>query len=101
MESINLKEYSLEVDLKDAVETGARDLGVVLPENFDSMIKNGKLTKLTAYVWGESLLKNRAIISAALLYQMRDVSGKKALVDIIPVSLGDEKNIPWKPSKKA
>ena len=96
MESINLREYSSERELKDAVETGARDVGVVLEENFDSMIKKGELTKLTVYVWGESLLKNRAIVSSALLYQIRDVSGKKAPVDITPVSLGDANSIPLK-----
>jgi len=96
MESINLKEYSSEKELKDAVETGARDVGVVLEENFDSIIKKGELTKLTIYVWGESLLKNRAIVSSALLYQIRDIFGKKVPVDIIPVSLGDADNIPLK-----
>ncbi len=96
MESINLKEYSSEIELKDAVETGARDVGIILQENFDSKIKKGELTKLTAYVWGESLLKNRAILGSAIIYQLRDLSGKKAPVEITPVSLGDKKNIPWK-----
>lgn len=96
MESINLKEYSSERELKDAVETGARDVGIVIQEDFDSMIKRGELTKLTVYVWGESLLKNRAIVSSALSYQIRDISGKKAPVEITPVSLGDVKNIPLK-----
>jgi ABC-2 type transport system permease protein len=96
MESIHLKEYSSEIELKDAVETGARDIGIILQENFDSKIKKGELTKLTAYVWGESLLKNRAVLGAAIIYQVRDVSGKKAPVEITPVSLGDKKNIPWK-----
>ncbi len=96
MESINLKEYSSERELKDAVETGARDVGIVIQENFDSMIRKGELTKLIVYVWGESLLKNRAIVSSALLYQIRDISGKKAPVDITPVSLGDANSIPLK-----
>jgi len=96
MESINLKEYSSEKELKNAVETGARDVGVVLGKNFDSIIKKGELTKLIVYVWGESLLKNRAIVSSALLYQIRDISGKKVPVDITPVSLGDADNIPLK-----
>lgn len=95
MESINIKEYTSENQLKNAVETGARDVGVVLLQNFDSMIKNGELTKLTAYVWGESLLKNRAIVTSALLYQIRELSGKEVPVDITPVSLGKEENIPW------
>jgi len=95
MESINLKEYSSEKELKDAVETGARDVGIVLSEDFDFRIKKGESIKITAYVWGESLLKDRAIVGSAVLYQIRDVSGKKVPVDITPVSLGDEENIPW------
>ena len=96
MESINLKEYSSEIELKDAVETGARDVGIILQKDFDSKIQKGEFTKLTVYTWGESHLKDRAIVGAALIHQMRDVSGKKAPVEITPVSLGDKKNIPWK-----
>ena len=50
MESISLKEYSLEKELKDDVETGARDMGIVLPENFDSMIKDGESIAVTGKV---------------------------------------------------
>ena len=96
MESVDLKEYSSEIELKDAVETGARDVGVVLGEDFDSTIRRGELTRLTVYVWGESLLKDRAIIESAILYQIRDVSGEKAPVEITPISLGDAKSIPLK-----
>ena len=96
MKAINLKEYASEIELKDAVETGGRDVGIVLQENVDSMIKRGELTKITAYIRGESLLKDRAIINAALLSRVREVSGKKAPVDIIPVSLGEKNNIPLK-----
>jgi ABC-2 type transport system permease protein len=96
MESINLEKYSSEIELKEAVATGARDVGIVLPGNFDSLIKKGKLTTLTAYIWGESLLKNRAVLGAAFLYQARKVSGKKAPVDITAVSLGDKNSIPLK-----
>jgi ABC-2 type transport system permease protein len=96
MEAINLVKYSLERELKDAVATGANDVGIVLPENFDSLIKKGELTKITAYIYGESLLKNRAVVGAAFLYQVRKVSGKKNFVDITAVSLGDKNSIPLK-----
>lgn len=96
LESINLKVYTSEMELKDAVKTGRRDVGIVFLENFDSKIKKGELAKLTAYVWGESLLKNRAIVSSALLYQIRDVSGKTSPVDIVPVSLGEKNSVPLK-----
>lgn len=96
MESIDLEEYESETELKAAVESGARDVGIVLQENFDSLIKNGESTRLTAYIWGESLLKDRAIAGTAVVSKIRDISGKKVPVDIITVSLGNEDAIPWK-----
>jgi ABC-2 type transport system permease protein len=86
MGSIDLKEYFSEIELKDAVEAGSQDIGVFLQGS----------TKLTVYVGGESLLKNRIIAGSALLHQIRDISGNKAPVDITPVSLGKKNNVPWK-----
>jgi ABC-2 type transport system permease protein len=95
MESINLKQFASESELKETVNTGARDVGIVLERNFDATIYKGELTKITSYIWGESQLKNRAIIGSTFLYRMREFSGKKVPVEIIPVSLGDKSNIPW------
>ncbi|MFQ5753980.1 MAG: ABC transporter permease, partial [bacterium] len=96
MQSIDLQQYASVADLKEAVAIGKRDAGMVLLENFDSTIKKGELTKLTVYVWGESLLKNRAMVGSAVLNQIRILSGKSAPVDITPVSLGDENAVSWK-----
>ena len=95
MGSISLVTYASETELRDAVKTGDRDVGVVLEKNFDNMIKMGISTELKTYIWGESLLKNRAIADSALMVRVRHISGKKSLVDIIPVFLGDKKNVPW------
>lgn len=94
-ESVDLTEYLSEMEMKAAVETGLKDVGVVLQDNFDSMIAKGELTKLTAYVWGESLLKNRAVVGAVMIHQMRNIAGKKAALDITPIPLGDEKSVSW------
>jgi ABC-2 type transport system permease protein len=96
MESIDLVEFVSEMELKSAVENGARDVGIVLPEGFDSMIRAGESTTLTAYIWGESLLKDRAVAASAVIHQIRKMSGRRAPVDIVSVTLGDEKGIPWK-----
>jgi len=81
MASIDLKEYFSEIELKDAVEAGSQDVGIILQGS----------TKLTVYVAGESLLKNRIIAGWALLHQIRAISGNKAPVDITPVSMGEKK----------
>jgi len=95
MASLNLKAYSSESELKKAVGSGARDLGIVLPSDFDSLIEKQKPAKLTVYIWGESILKNRALIMAVLYSRIRDVSGRKVPLDIIPVPLGEHDSIPW------
>ncbi len=96
MESIQIKTYTTESELKDAVETGARDMGVVFQKDFDAMLLKREVTKLTAYIWGESLLNNRALLGAALLHRLREQTEGKAPVDIVSVSLGENTRIPWK-----
>lgn len=86
MGSMEIKEYSSEIELKDAVEAGSQDVGVVF--------QGAK--KITVYVWGESLLKNRIIAGSALINKIRDIFGNKAPLDIITVSLGRKNKVPWK-----
>ncbi|MBN1163373.1 MAG: ABC transporter permease [Candidatus Krumholzibacteriota bacterium] len=95
MNSIDLREYSSERELKEAVESGARDIGIVLPEGFDARLGEGDSTRITAYIWGESLLKNRIAAGAAFIHQARAASGRNAPVDIVPVPLGEKENVPW------
>jgi ABC-2 type transport system permease protein len=92
---IIVSEYSTEEKLKQAVRIGSSDVGVVFVKDFDAKIKKGELTKLTAYIWGESHLKNRAIVSSAILQHIRAFSGVKNPVDITLVSLGEKVNTPW------
>ena len=96
--SINLKEYPSAAVLQEAVKDGNRDVGIVIPEDLDTRIKIGESAKVITYIWGESLLKNRAIINAAIKHQVRSLSGEKApsSMDIIPVSLGDKDTVPLK-----
>ena len=94
--SIDLKTFLSEAEIKSAVETGAYDLGIVLPRGIDSKIKENTPVKITAYIFGESLLKNRVIIGSVFLHQVRKLTDRKTFVEIVPVSLGDEDNIPWK-----
>ena len=58
VDSIHFKEYASEIELKNAVASGACDVGLFLKENFESELKNEELAELTTYIWGESLLKD-------------------------------------------
>ncbi len=96
MDNIDLRKYSSEDELKGAVERGAHGVGIVLQEDFDSRIKNNDPLGLKVYIWGECLLKDRVVIGAAVLHQIRSISGKNAPVKIVPVTLGAENAASWK-----
>jgi ABC-2 type transport system permease protein len=93
-DSISLKVYHSEEDLKAAAANGAIDIGIVLPANFDAALSTGTV-KLKAYVWGESLAKNRTIIPVVLADAVHEITGSTLPVNIETVALGDESSIPW------
>jgi len=94
-QAITLKSYGSAGDLEQAVKTGAVDFGIVLPEDFDSLVAGGQHVEITAYVWGESLAKHRVVAQVTLLDLVRDLSDREAPVDITMNNLGDEASIPW------
>ncbi len=96
LDAINLKAFPSPGELKAAVRYGSRDVGIIFPKHFDTLIKKGGLTTLMVYIWGESLLKNRAMVSSAIMHQIRDFSGKKTLIDINLIPVGEKSNISTK-----
>jgi ABC-2 type transport system permease protein len=94
VESINTKTYKSEADLKAAAANGAIDIGIVLPDNFDATLSTGTV-RLKAYIWGESLSKNRTIIPVVLADTIREITGAELPVNIETIALGDESSVPW------
>lgn len=95
VDSFVVKEYDTAVALKNAVGNGGVDLGIILPADFDARVRRGEETELTAYVWGESLLKNRAVLGFTLAGLIRQMAGQEAPVNIITRTLGDADFISW------
>jgi len=93
--SVVTKEYGSVAEIKQAVESGAVDVGMVLPADFDSFVMQGKATELTTYIWGESLAKNRTILGVTIANLVRELAGQEAPVEIEAITLGDEVSIPW------
>jgi ABC-2 type transport system permease protein len=93
-DSISLKTYQNELDLRAAAASGSIDMGIVLPDDFDANLTTGTV-RLKAYVWGESLAKNRAIIPAVLADAVHEIAGANLPVNIETVALGDESSVPW------
>ncbi len=90
VDSFLVREYASEGELKTAVSTGAVDLGVSLPANFDNMIQNGDEFTISAFIWGQALLKNRAIVGFSVATFIREIAGQESPVEIVTNTLGGE-----------
>ncbi len=95
MEALTVRTYSTEAALRSATEVGAVDVGLVLPTNFDAQIVQGGAATMTIYVWGESLIKHRVAVVAAVAAWLREIAGHTSPVDITHVVLGDTNTLPW------
>jgi len=96
LDSVQTSTYATDGDLRRAVEAGAVDMGVALPENFDEDALSGNSIDLPAYVWGESLAKNRGILLASVNSAVRQLAGQEVPVRIETTILGDTQSVPWK-----
>lgn len=94
-DSVQTRTYASADDLRKAVEVGAVDMGVSLPDNFDEDALSGNSIVLPAYVWGESLAKNRGILLASINSAVRQLAGQEVPVQIETTTLGDAQSVPW------
>jgi ABC-2 type transport system permease protein len=92
---IVVQSYESETALLEVMQTGGVEVGLVLPANFDADLKAGKLTDVPLYVWGQSLIKNRAIVSAAISEVLLDQSGRATPVAVNVVQVGDRTAMSW------
>jgi len=94
-DSVQTRTYASADDLKRAVEAGAVDMGVALPQGFDEEVSRGTTIVLPAYVWGESLARNRGILLATVNSAVRQLAGQEVPVHIETTTLGDTQSVPW------
>ncbi len=95
LDSVITREYGSISVLKQATESGAVDMGIVLPDGFDAAVSRGEKVEIEAYIWGESLAKNRIILPATIADLVREMGGQEVPVEIESVTLGNEISIPW------
>jgi ABC-2 type transport system permease protein len=95
LDSVVYREYETDSEIRQAVENGSVDMGLVLPVGFDSAIIQGDEIEITAYIWGESLAKDRTILGVTIANLVRELSGQEAPVEIESITLGDKVSIPW------
>jgi len=94
-DSVQTRTYASADDLKRAVEAGAVDMGLTVPQGFDEEVSRGTAIVLPAYLWGESLAKNRGILLASINSAVRHLAGQEVPVHIETTTLGDTQSVPW------
>ena len=94
-DSVQTRTYASTDELKRAVEAGTVDMGLAVPQGFDEEVSRGTAIVLPAYVWGESLAKNRGILLATVNSAVRQLAGQEVPVHIETTTLGDTQNVPW------
>lgn len=94
-EGILVREFADEAALRAATERGSVDMGLALPADFDAQVASSTATTLVAYVWGESTLRDRALIVAATSSWVRDIAGQTAPFAITTTVLGAADALSW------
>ncbi len=95
IEAIEVSLYRDDAALQRAVERGAADMGIMIPDGLDTAIGSGGEARLQGYTWGESLAKARLTITTAVNDAARSLAGLEAPVTVRSVTLGDEASMPW------
>lgn len=93
--SVRLSRYPDAATLKAAVERGAVDMGMVLPAGFDEAVASGSVPTVTAWIWGESLAKDRLVLGAAVASLVRGLAGGESAVRVETVLVGEGLFLPW------
>ncbi len=93
--SLQVRVYPSSQALRAAVAEGMADVGIVLPAGFEERIKRGEQAAITAYIWGESTLKNRTVAGTAFVTLARELTGQEAPVTLETSVVGKGTNIPW------
>jgi ABC-2 type transport system permease protein len=95
IDALLVSAYPTTEALREAAASGAVDLGISLPDGFDQKISQGQAVEITVYVWGESLLKDRAWLGTTIYSLFREIAGQEAPVEITMQTLGDGESVPW------
>ena len=93
--SVSSREYDDVADLEGSVADGTLDGGVVLPDGFDTSVLADEEVEIDFYLWGESLAKDRILLTVTITDSVRELAGKESPLEIQTLVLGNEESIPW------
>lgn len=94
-EFLIVQRYDSEDALLSDLNSGAVEMGLVLPAGFDAAMQSGTVSDLTFFVWGQSLIKNRTTISAAVTDALVSLTGHETPITVNTVPVGDRAIVTW------
>lgn len=86
---LRVENYSSLEILKKDVESGIIETGIILPADFDGILKSGESHVIEAYTWGETLYKHRLIADTAIANAAAEIAGLKKNVRVGIIQLGE------------
>lgn len=95
LDSVTVRTYGTQDQLRDAVARGSVDMGVAIPEGFDAQVASGGSAELQTYLWGQSLLKHRTVLASTLASLVRAVAGQEVPIEVTTATVGDAASVPW------
>lgn len=94
-ESIDVRLYASDAALQEAVERGAVEVGLSLPEGFVQALQNGEQVDFTAYRWGEAGVRNLLLLQSAVGRTVVDTMGVALPVSVNAQQLGSADTQTW------
>ncbi|MFH1598131.1 MAG: ABC transporter permease [Patescibacteria group bacterium] len=93
-DSLIFQRINSEQEILDKVEAHNLDAGLVLSSDFDQQLISGQTPKLTVYLSGQSLAKNRLVVIASLTQYLREIAGQSAPDSLEQITLGEGEAYP-------
>ena len=86
---IKTKVYSDVDSMKSDVEQGIIETGIVIPAGFDEILKQGALSEITVFTWGETPFKDRLVTETNMAKVIAEIAGLENKVSIEIKQLGE------------
>ena len=94
-DDVNIHLFDTEDDLFNSVESGTIDMGIILPEAFDSLISENRNSTLTIYFWGNTSLIKRTHLTNTFSHAIKTISNRNFPIRLSPRYLNKVKAKPW------
>ena len=77
-------------EMKADIETGKVETGIVLPANFDEILRSGEYSTIDVFLWGETPFKHRLITDTAFANAAAEIAGLDQTTQVKIVQLGNQ-----------